>query len=63
MTSDSSAVFKPHTKDLGDLTVRRLLPAFPPRTIGPFIFFDHMGPADFAPGRGIETEFIRLPDR
>ena len=22
--------------------------------VGPFIFFDHMGPADFASGRGIE---------
>ncbi|HEV7822290.1 MAG TPA: pirin family protein, partial [Burkholderiales bacterium] len=55
MTSNDSTVLKPHTKDLGDLAVRRLLPAFPTRMIGPFIFFDHMGPADFAPGRGIDV--------
>ena len=46
---------KPHTKDLGDFAVRRLLPAFPTQMIGPFIFFDHMGPADFAPGSGIDV--------
>jgi redox-sensitive bicupin YhaK (pirin superfamily) len=55
MTSNDSTVLKPHTKDLGDFAVRRLLPAFPTRMIGPFIFFDHMGPADFAPGRGIDV--------
>jgi hypothetical protein len=46
---------KPHTKNLGDFEVRRLLPAFPAKMVGPFIFFDHMGPADFAPGRGIDV--------
>jgi redox-sensitive bicupin YhaK (pirin superfamily) len=55
MTTDISAVLKPHTKNLGDFEVRRLLPAFSARMIGPFIFFDHMGPADFAPGRGIDV--------
>jgi len=55
MTRSSSAVLKPHTKDLGDFAVRRLLPAFPSTMIGPFIFFDHMGPADFAPGSGIDV--------
>ena len=55
MTSDTTAVLKPHTKNLGDFEVRRLLPAFPAKMVGPFIFFDHMGPADFAPGRGIDV--------
>ena len=55
MTANISAVLKPHTKDLGDFEVRRLLPAFPAKMVGPFIFFDHMGPADFAPGRGIDV--------
>jgi redox-sensitive bicupin YhaK (pirin superfamily) len=46
---------RPHTKDLGGFTVRRLLPGHPIRSIGPFVFFDHMGPADFAPGKGIDV--------
>ena len=51
----SPALLKPHSKDLGGFTVRRLLPGFPHKLVGPFIFFDHMGPADFAPGRGIDV--------
>ncbi len=42
-----------HTKDLGELTVRRVLPATQRKMVGPFIFFDHMGPAEFPPGEGI----------
>ena len=37
-------------KDLGGFEVGRVLPYAPHRMVGPFIFFDHMGPADFAPG-------------
>lgn len=40
-------------KDLGGFNVRRILPYASHRMVGPFIFFDHMGPADFAPGQGI----------
>jgi redox-sensitive bicupin YhaK (pirin superfamily) len=55
MSAAISATLKPHTKDLGGFTVRRLLPAHTVRMVGPFIFFDHMGPADFAPGRGVDV--------
>ncbi len=55
MTAAIAATLKPHTKDLGGFTVRRLLPGHPIRMVGPFIFFDHMGPADFAPGKGIDV--------
>ena len=48
MTAAIASVINPHAKDLGGFEVRRLLPAFPKKTVGPFIFFDHMGPADFA---------------
>ncbi|MGN2245725.1 pirin family protein [Frateuria sp. GZRR35] len=42
--------------DLGDgFTVRRLLPALLARHVGPFVFFDHMGPAGFAPGKGMDV--------
>lgn len=42
-------------KDLGGLTVRRALPQSFKRMIGPFIFFDHMGPVDFEIGNGIDV--------
>jgi len=42
--------------DLGDgFTVRRLLPVLQARHVGPFVFYDHMGPVDFAPGRGMDV--------
>lgn len=51
-----SQLLKAHTKDLGDgFTVRRLLPAATRKMIGPFIFFDHMGPVRFEPGRAIDV--------
>lgn len=37
-------------KDLGGFEVGRVLPYAPRRMVGPFIFFDHMGPASFEPG-------------
>jgi len=42
-------------RDLGGFEVGRVLPAVSPglpqrRMVGPFIFFDHIGPVDFAPG-------------
>ncbi|MCB1919924.1 MAG: pirin family protein [Candidatus Competibacteraceae bacterium] len=37
----------PHERDIG-FPVKRLLPAGVAQTVGPFIFFDHMGPATFA---------------
>ncbi|MBS1200208.1 MAG: pirin family protein [Proteobacteria bacterium] len=45
----------PRTRDLGDLSVRRVLPAAGQQMVGSFVFFDHMGPADFAPGTGIDV--------
>jgi redox-sensitive bicupin YhaK (pirin superfamily) len=49
------SLLKPHTRDLGDFTVRRVLPGFPHRTVGPFIFFDHMGPVALPPGKGADV--------
>ena len=37
-------------RDLGGFEVGRILPHAQRRMVGPFIFFDHMGPVDFAPG-------------
>jgi redox-sensitive bicupin YhaK (pirin superfamily) len=42
--------------DLGDgFVVRRMLPVLLARHVGPFVFYDHMGPAEFAPGKGIDV--------
>lgn len=46
---------EPKEKSLGEFTVRRVLPATERQMVGPFIFFDHIGPAEFAPGRGIQV--------
>jgi redox-sensitive bicupin YhaK (pirin superfamily) len=37
-------------KSLGGFDVGRVLPQARRRMVGPFVFFDHMGPVDFAPG-------------
>ena len=42
-------------RDLGGFVVRRVLPAGVQQMVGPFIFFDHMGPTQFAPGYGIDV--------
>lgn len=48
-------VIRARPRDLGGFSVRRVLPAVRRRLVGPFIFFDHMGPATFAPGEGVNV--------
>jgi redox-sensitive bicupin YhaK (pirin superfamily) len=48
-------LIEPQTRDLGDFTVRRALPDKRRQRVGPFIFFDHMGPAEFPPGSGVNV--------
>jgi redox-sensitive bicupin YhaK (pirin superfamily) len=55
MKAPSTTFLEPHTKDLGGFQVRRLLPGHPIRMLGPFVFFDHMGPAIFPPGGGVDV--------
>ena len=55
MAADIKLVLTPKEKDLGEMTVRRVLPSSKLKMVGPFIFFDHMGPVDFPPGKGIEV--------
>lgn len=54
-TQNKPRIIPPAEKDLGGFKVRRLLPAIEQRMAGPFIFFDHMGPAAFAVGQGIDV--------
>jgi redox-sensitive bicupin YhaK (pirin superfamily) len=42
-------------RDLGGFVVRRVLPSEGRQMVGPFIFFDHLGPTQFAPGHGIDV--------
>jgi redox-sensitive bicupin YhaK (pirin superfamily) len=45
----------PRLRDLGGFEVRRVLPASRRQMVGPFIFFDQMGPAEFVDGGGIDV--------
>ncbi len=48
-------VIVPRARDLGGFEVRRALPAAARQMVGPFIFFDQMGPAEFLTGQGIDV--------
>ncbi len=54
-TPQLATVIDARPRDLGGFTVGRVLPSAARKLIGPFIFFDHMGPAAFPPGRGIDV--------
>src|SRR5437870_7193538 len=54
--SPIETVILPRTRDLGDgFEVRRALPSMRRRMVGPFIFFDQMGPAVFRSGQGLDV--------
>jgi len=57
MTADSSILksIQPKEKDLGEFKVRRSVPQVGTKSIGPWVFFDHFGPAEFEPGEGINV--------
>ena len=49
-------LIRPKARDLGGgMTVRRILPAIEARSVGPFVFLDHIGPVTFAPGEGMDV--------
>jgi redox-sensitive bicupin YhaK (pirin superfamily) len=41
--------------DVSGLPVERVLPSVARRMVGPFVFFDHFGPAQLAPGQGVDV--------
>ena len=57
MTAQPSILksIQPKEKDLGEFMVRRSIPQVGQKSVGPWVFFDHFGPADFAPGEGINV--------
>jgi hypothetical protein len=48
-------VIVPRVRDLGGFEVRRALPHSKRQMVGPFIFFDHLGPAQFIAGQGLDV--------
>ncbi len=48
-------VIVPRAIDLGGFEIRRALPHVERRMVGPFIFFDHIGPAVFRSGQGVDV--------
>jgi len=55
MNSAIEHLLRSHPRDIGGFAVRRVLPSLPKQMVGPFIFFDHMGPARLAPGEGLDV--------
>ncbi|MBR9805648.1 MAG: pirin family protein [Alphaproteobacteria bacterium] len=56
MSSPITRIIEPRSRDLGDgFKVRRVLPFHAQRTVGPFVFFDHFGPVEYAPGEGFDV--------
>ncbi len=45
----------PRSRDIGGFSVRRALPSAERRMVGPFVFFDQMGPAEFLLGNGLDV--------
>ncbi len=45
----------PRSRDLGSFAVRRALPSTQCRMVGPFVFFDQMGPSEFLLGQGMDV--------
>ena len=52
---DIETLIIPRARDLGGFEVRRALPAPERQMVGPFIFFDQAGPAEFLTGQGIDV--------
>ena len=48
-------VIVPRARDLGGFEVRRALPSARRQMVGPFIFWDQMGPASFLLGEGVDV--------
>lgn len=54
-TPEVELIVDARARKIGELEVRRVLPVAKRRMLGPYVFLDHMGPVDFAPGQGIDV--------
>src|ERR1700716_1312311 len=48
-------IIVPRARDIGGFEVRRALPHGKRQMVGPFIFFDQMGPVQFVAGKGLDV--------
>jgi redox-sensitive bicupin YhaK (pirin superfamily) len=48
-------IIEARPRQIDGLAIGRVLPAIGQRMVGPFIFFDHVGPAELAPGQGLDV--------
>src|SRR5688572_9425650 len=55
MPKTIESVIEPRSRDLGDFSVRRVLPFLRRRQLGPFVFLDHIGPAVLGVGRSLDV--------
>ncbi len=53
--SGAPLLIEARPRDLGGFSVRRVLPSPQRRLVGPFIFFDHMGPMELPKGQGLDV--------
>lgn len=49
------SIIEARPRSIGAFEVGRVLPAVGRRAVGPFVFFDHMGPATLPPGEGMDV--------
>ena len=54
-TAVVATIIDARPRDIDGFPIRRLLPSRTRRLVGPFIFFDHMGPAELGPGTGMDV--------
>ena len=50
-----TTIIAPREHDIGNMVVRRAVPTLQARSVGPFVFVDHMGPAVFEPDVGVDV--------
>jgi len=56
MKTNPELIADARVHDLGDgFLVRRMLPVLQTRHVGPFVFFDHLGPVQLPPGKGMDV--------
>ena len=54
--SNTGLIIEERSRDIGDFLVGRLIPFRKKRMVGPFIFIDHMGPAQVGPGKYMDVD-------
>ena len=54
--SNTKLIIEERAADIGNFMVGRLLPFRKKRMVGPFIFIDHMGPAQLRPDENIDID-------